>query len=111
MARGWNALLTIAVALAGSLLLVDAEAAVEPPGVHGASAPAQPPGLRVAASGSSHAATGSQTAPPIVPGQPVGHSRRAEREAKRAARKMQRQMRRQEQQQEGTQQQTAPDAH
>jgi hypothetical protein len=48
-------------------------------------------------------------AAPTGPGQPVGHSRRAEREAKRAARKLQRQMRRQEQQ-EGTQQ-PAPDAH
>ena len=110
MARGWTALLTVAVALAGVVFLADAEAAVEPLGGRGMASSAPPSVLRVAATGTSHAATGNPPAPPTGPGQPAGHSRRAEREAKRAARKLQRQMRRAEQQ-EGSQQQTAPDAH
>ena len=111
MARRWKTLLTAAVVLAGSLQLADtASAAVSAFDGRGAVPPAEPTGVRVAASGTPHAATGNQPAPPAIAGQPAGHSRRAEREAKRAARKLQRQMRRQEQQ-EGTQQQPAPDAH
>ena len=101
MARGWKALLTAAVVLAGSPQLAAAKATATPS--------AQPPAGHVTSSGAPHAATGDQPVPPTGPGQPVAHSRRAEREAKRAARQLQRQMRRQEQQ-EGAPQQAAPDS-
>jgi hypothetical protein len=111
MARGWNALLTAAVVLAGSLQLADAEAAV----MNQRAAPdavrsVQSPVVLAAASGSPHPTTGNPAVPPAVPGQPPGHSRRAEREAKRAARKLQRQMRKQEQQQGTSEQATPPPA-
>ncbi|MBY0277821.1 hypothetical protein K2Z84_21000 [Candidatus Binatia bacterium] len=110
MIREWKAVVTVAVALGGSMVLGGgAGAAVGPLDARSATPMAEAGVRRVAANGSTHAVPGVPGMPPAVAGHGSGHGRRAEREAKRAARKLQRRMRKQQEQE--LLQQPPADAH